>query len=43
MTKKQIINWIGKKNWKSFIKFYGINFKTDYNIDKVLEFIWGNK
>lgn len=43
MTKKQVINWIGKKNWKFFIEFYGINFKEYYNIDKVLEFIWGNK
>jgi len=42
MNKAQVIKWIGKQNWKSFVKFYGINFKGDYKIDKVLKFLWGN-
>jgi hypothetical protein len=43
MTKQQVIKWIGKKNWKSFVKFYGMNFNKDYSLTRVLEFIWGNK
>jgi hypothetical protein len=42
MTKSQIIKWIGKKNWKSFVKWYGINYTKDYKMDKVLKFLWGN-